>query len=145
MSRSGYTDDYDDGMVAMWRGQVASATRGKRGQRFFRDLVAALDAMPEKRLVAGELETEEGETCALGSLAKRKGAALEPDDTYDYEKLGETFDIARQLAQETMWVNDEAGPYHGETDEQRWTRVRKWAAEQIHVQPDDLLASEPQR
>lgn len=145
MSRSGYTDDCDGSDLAMWRGQVASATRGKRGQRFFRDLVAALDAMPVKRLVAGELETEEGETCALGSLAKQKGAALEPDDTYDYDKLGETFDIAHQLAQETMWINDEAGPYNGETDEQRWARVRAWATRQIRVTPDELLASEPQR
>lgn len=57
MSRSGYNDDEID-MLALgrWRAQVRSATRGKRGQRLLRDMLAALDAMPEKRLIAGELE-----------------------------------------------------------------------------------------
>ncbi len=143
MSRSGYTDDCWGPDLAMWRGVVASATRGKRGQRFFRDLLAALDAMPAKRLIDGDLETAEGEVCALGALCKQKGAALEPDDTYDYAKLGSTFDIAEQLAQETMWVNDEGAPPRWprvkETPEERWERVRKWAASQIRVTEDELL------
>lgn len=139
MGRSGYTDDCEGADLAMWRGTIASATRGKRGQQFFRDLVAALDAMPVKRLIANDLE-EEGEVCALGCLAKAKGAALEPDDTEDYDKLGATFNIAPQLAQETMWWNDEAGPVHrAETPEQRWERVRAWAARNIRVTPDELL------
>lgn len=143
MSRSGYSDDCEN--VAMWRGQVASAVRGKRGQRFFRELVTALDAMSVKRLVANELQTAGGEVCALGSLAKYKGATLEPDDTYDYEKLGETFDIARQLAQETMYENDDGfhGSWNGrererETPEHRWDRMRNWATDRIRVTPDEL-------
>jgi hypothetical protein len=61
MSRSGYTDgyDYDNGSFAMYRGVVASALRGKRGQTFLRDLVEALDAMPERRLIEGDLIREE--------------------------------------------------------------------------------------
>lgn len=144
MSRSGYTEDYDneDGRLAMWRGVIASATRGKRGQRFFRELVAALDAMPEKRLIANELGVEEadGPVCALGSLARAKGVALTEDDSYAYDRLGEAFDIAKQLAQEVMYVNDEAGPYGGETPEGRWLRVRRWAARQIRVTTGELLA-----
>jgi hypothetical protein len=127
----------------MWRGVIASATRGKRGQVFFRELVTALDAMPVKRLVAGELETAEGEVCTLGALAKARGADLEPDDTYDYGKLSDTFNIAEQLAQETMWINDEGAPPRwprvDETPEERWTRVRKWAASQIRVTPEELF------
>lgn len=116
----------------MWRGVIASATRGKRGQAFFRDLVAALDAMPEKRLVSGDLETKEGDVCALGSLGRHRGVDLEAVDTYDHEELGKTFDIASQLSQEVMYENDEGGPYYQkETPEQRWVRVRKWAASQI--------------
>jgi hypothetical protein len=133
MSRSGYSDDCE--YLGLWRGTVRRATNGKRGQQFFRDLVAALDAMPEKRLIANELETAEGEVCALGCLAKTKGATLLPLDTEDYDKLGETFDIARALAQEVMYENDEGGPCRGETDEQRWVRVRAWAAAQIHAFP----------
>lgn len=140
MSRSGYTDEWDES-TAMWRGVIASATRGKRGQAFFRFLVDALDAMPVKRLIAGALGTEEpeGDVCALGCLARQKGATLEEDDTEDYRKLGETFDIAEQLAQEVMYWNDDAGPYAGETPEERWARVRKWAASQIRVTEAELL------
>ena len=48
MSRSGYSDDIDDNWAhIMWRGRVASSIRGKRGQAMLRELLAALDAMPE--------------------------------------------------------------------------------------------------
>lgn len=142
MSRSGYSSDYSFQEIAMWRGMVASATRGKRGQKFFRDLVAALDAMPAKRLIDGALETAEGDVCALGCLARARGATLEPDDTYDYDKLGATFDIAHQLAQEVMWQNDD-GTWRHDTPEERWARVRAWAAHQIRVTPDELLPAHP--
>lgn len=57
MSRAGYCDDLDDPLEhGRWRAQVRSATRGKRGQKLLRDLLAALDAMPEKRLVGDVLE-----------------------------------------------------------------------------------------
>jgi hypothetical protein len=145
MSRSGYSDGLESCELNMWRGAVHRATIGKRGQAFFRELVAALDAMPVKRLVAGELQTTDGEVCALGSLAKRKGAALKPNDTYDHGKLGETFNIARALAQETMYENDEGGPWRREpeTPEERWTRVRKWAADQIRVTPAEHTLEHP--
>ena len=56
MSRSGYTDDLDDDLaMGRWRGMVASATRGRRGQKLLTDLLAALDAMPEKALVAKQI------------------------------------------------------------------------------------------
>lgn len=144
MSRSGYTDDYDNnGELACYRGVIASATRGRRGQAFFRALVGALDEMPVKRLVASELETTEGEVCALGALAKQRGAALTTEDSYgDHDKLAATFDIAHQLAAEVMYLNDEgffACPYREETPEERWTRMRRWAAEQIDITPDELL------
>lgn len=143
MSRSGYSDDCEH--VELWRGTIASATRGKRGQKFFRDLVTALDAMPVKRLVSGELETDEGEVCALGALAKQKGATLEPDDTTDYDKLGATFDIASPLAQEVMYENDDgfhSYPRRQETPEERWERIRAWAARQIEVTPEEAGAVE---
>jgi hypothetical protein len=92
MSRHGYSNDCEN--VAMWRGVIASASRGKRGQVFFRALVAALDAMPEKRLVEGELQTEDGEVCALGCLGRALGRALREVDAEDWDKLGELFDIS---------------------------------------------------
>jgi hypothetical protein len=132
VSRSGYSDDCEGSDLAMWRGTIASATRGKRGQRFFRDLVAALDAMPVKRLIKNDIETVEGDVCALGALRRKRGVELEPDDVCYPEILGDKFDIASQLAQETMFVNDEAGR-RVETDEERWIRVRAWAAKQVRA------------
>ena len=41
MSRSGYTDGFEMWSVIRWRGAVASAIRGQRGQRLLRDLLAA--------------------------------------------------------------------------------------------------------
>ena len=138
MSRSGYTDDDDDPLAyGRWRAQVNSAIRGKRGQKFFADLVAALDAMPEKKLVAGVFQNEEGAVCAFGSLGKARRIDLNNIDTCDWEKLGSVFNIAQQLAQETMYVNDDENEYS--TPEQRWTAVRRWAARQLksYVPPPD--------
>jgi hypothetical protein len=145
VSRSGYSKDCEN--VQLWRGNVERATRGKRGQAFFINLVAALDAMPVKRLVANELQTTAGEVCTLGALNRRKGgdaAALDAAiNGENYGTLGEAFDIPGMLAQETMYVNDEGGPVtrwrcegggwvrDEETAEARWARIRAWAAKQI--------------
>lgn len=136
MSRHGYNegDGGSDGhelSFGRWRAQVASATRGKRGQAFFVALVQALDALPEKSLVKGELQTSEGAVCALGALARHKGIDVSSLDTEDHASLGVTFNIASQLAQETMFENDEARGPGGATGEIRWQRVRDWAVRQL--------------
>jgi hypothetical protein len=133
MSRHGYSDECEN--FAMWRGVIASAVRGKRGQAFLRALVAALDAMPVKQLVKGELETGEGEVCALGCLGKARGIDLHSVDTEDWDQLGELFGIAPQLAQEVMYVNDEWNPIRAGN---RWKFVRDWAARRIRVKPEEL-------
>lgn len=134
MSRSGYTDD---GYHALWRGQVASAMRGKRGQKFFRDLIDALDALPEKRLITDDL-IKEGEVCALGALGLKRGIDMTHLDPEDPERIGRAFDIAHQLAAETVYMNDEAfcwtyvsGSRTKVTPEERWQRMRKWAEANI--------------
>jgi hypothetical protein len=141
MSRHGYSEDCDDELaLGRWRGRIASATRGKRGQAFFRALVDALDAMPEKRLAARALETSDGEVCALGCLGRARGLDLSSIDTYDDEKLGGLFDIAPCLTQEVMYMNDEAFYGAQTTPENRWQIVRDWAARQI--KPVDEVPSE---
>jgi hypothetical protein len=129
MSRSGYTEDYgDDDPLALGRylAQVNSSIRGKRGQAFLREMVEALDAMPEKRLVAWELQ-KGGEVCAIGSVGVRRGVDMSVLDPEDAETVAATFDIAEPLAREIVYENDEAG-WHAESPEARWTRVRAWAA-----------------
>lgn len=158
MSRSGYCDDYgDDDPLALgrYRAQVASAIRGKRGQALLRELLAGLDAMPDKRLVAGELEAD-GQFCALGVVGQARGLNLAAIDTYDVESLGPKFNIAEQLAREIMWVNDEhvseyryveyevCGPmrpweWHRRSERvpdesaglRRWQTVRDWVSKNI--------------
>lgn len=130
MSRSGYTDGGDPLDLGRWRAIIASATRGKRGQSFFRELLTALDAMTEKKLVHGELQDDSGCVCTLGAGAAAKGVDPNTLDTYDYPKLGETFDIAHQLAQEVMYENDE-GSWGNENPERRWERMREWVSQQI--------------
>jgi hypothetical protein len=132
MSRSGYTDDTEDTWAMIcWRGAVASAIKGRRGQVFFKELLAALDAMPEKRLIVDELEAN-GQFCTLGVLGAARGIDMSVIDPDDAEKVAREFNIAEALAQEVVYMNDEWGSYSGvETPEKRWARMRRWAADQI--------------
>ena len=77
MSRSGYDDgccDDSNWNLIRWRGAVNSAIRGKRGQSLLREMREAMDAMPDKRLVAEQLVCEDG-VCALGTVAVKESAA----------------------------------------------------------------------
>ena len=127
MSRSGYSEDNDDNWEFIkWRGQVASTIRGKRGQAFLRELIDALDAMPEKRLIAGDLRRGD-EVCALGAIGVKRGIDLEQLDPYDYDTLSNVFGVGHQLVQEIEWINDE----YGHAPEHRWQTVREWAEKNI--------------
>jgi hypothetical protein len=164
MSRSGYTDDYDDqwGLIR-WRGAVNSAIKGQRGQALLRDLLAALDAMPDKRLYQGNFATAEGEYCALGTLGVARGIRMDDlgdEDDCDTAQVAERFGIAKAMAAEIMYENDDGvsewlyvdieicGPMrqnypdwgrHTKTittenprcSAQRWGRMRKWVESQI--------------
>lgn len=129
MSRSDYDDDIEAWAMIRWRGQVASAIRGKRGQNLLRDLLASLDAMPEKRLIAESLTDKDG-YCALGVLGASRGMQLDALDADDPEQVAAAFGIATPLAREIVYINDEAG-WWNDTPEKRWTRVREWVAQNI--------------
>lgn len=128
MSRSGYNEDIDNWQLIRWRGMVASATRGKRGQKFYRDLLDALDALPEKQLIAEELE-KDGQVCAIGSLGLIRGIDMSELDPEEPETVAAAFDIATCLAQEVVYENDEGADR--ETPEQRFVRMRTWVEKQI--------------
>lgn len=128
MNRSGYSDDYDGWDLIRYRGAVNSAIRGKRGQQLLRELADALDAMPNRRLIAGELEAD-GEYCALGIVGCKRGLAMAGIDAYDSKEVAKTFNVAEALAREIMFVNDE-WLRHG-TAEQRWSTVREWVRTHI--------------
>lgn len=136
MSRSGYSDDYDFDNWAhiRWRGQVASSIKGKRGQSFLKALLSSLDAMPEKRLIAGELE-HQGEVCTIGALGKATSTDMSKLDPQDSASVAAAFNIAEPLAREIVYLNDECGwdwkNQKPETPEQRWTRMRAEVAAMI--------------
>jgi len=124
MSRSGYSDDYDQWATIKWRGAVASAFRGKRGQAFLREMKDALDALPVKRLIRDELEAG-GEVCAIGAVGARRGISMNDIDPEDSASIAGAFGISHAMACEIMYENDE-GNYHNETPEQRFIRIRAW-------------------
>ncbi len=159
MSRSGYTDDLDDQWsLIRWRGAVNSALRGKRGQAFLRELLTALDAMPEKRLASDSLVTADGEFCTLGVVGKARGVNLDALDAEDWEQVAKAFGLAEAMVREIVYENDEyvnewsweevevCGPMRPhypdwsrhkrsvqvpvkDAAERRWQHMRKWAAE----------------
>ena len=129
MNRSGYNDDCDDAACNVWRGAVASAIRGKRGQAFLHELLTALDAMPEKRLAAEALRDDEGTVCALGVVGHARGLDLAAIDPEDRTAVAGAFGIAEAMAAEIMWENDMGyrwsdGAYG---DNRRWAYMRDWA------------------
>jgi hypothetical protein len=128
MSRSGYVDDCEGWELIRWRGAVASAIRGKRGQEFLRKLLAALDALPEKRLIEGELE-QDGEVCAIGSVGRMQGMDMSKLDPTEPEEVAAAFGISEALVKEITYVNDE-WDWRG-TPEKRYETVRKWVVEHI--------------
>lgn len=116
MSRSGYTDDCEGTELAMWRGAVASAIRGKRGQALLRETLTALDAMPIKELIAHEL-VQEGEFCTLGVVGHARGIDMTTIDPEDRDAVAQVFGIAPALAAEIVYLNDEA------FDDHKWVHI----------------------
>lgn len=107
MSRSGYSDDCDGWALIRWRGAVNSAIKGKRGQAFLREVLATLDAMPEKRLVADSFHDQvEGQFCTLGAVGAARGLDMAPLEDADREYVAKAFGITQALAAEIMYEND---------------------------------------
>ncbi len=128
--RSGYSDEIDQKDLAMWRGRVASAMRGKRGQQLLRDCLAALDEMPEKRLVADQL-VDGNDVCLLGAGGRKRGIAdIDKIDPEEHDILAGKFNVASCLIQEIEHVNDEDWT-RNETPEHRFERMRRWLIENI--------------
>lgn len=153
MSRHGYVDDMGDALeLGRWRGAVNSAVNGRRGQAFLRELLAVLDALPEKKLIAEELVEQDGQVCALGAVGKARGIDMTEIDPTDHDSIDSHFGIANAMAREIIWINDEVsgdwveteGPpdrhrrvprsyYVKPTPEKRFEQVRAWVV--AHIKP----------
>jgi hypothetical protein len=132
MSRSGYTDDCDDNwQFIMYRGAVTSAINGRRGQAFLKEMLAALDALPEKVLIAEELEDDiyTGQVCALGAVGKARGLNMERIDPHDPETVASVFAISKALASEVAYMNDDW--FNNNSPASRFIQMREWIKSQI--------------
>ena len=134
MSRSGYVDDLDYenvGLQNLYSANLKRTLRGKRGQAFLREMASAMDAMPVKALIVGDL-VRDGAACALGSVAIARGLDVSEVDEEDAEAVGKLLGISESLAREVAFQNDDDFDYvPNETDEARWKRMRRWIDEHI--------------
>ncbi|MEE8240131.1 MAG: hypothetical protein V3R16_02585 [Nitrospirales bacterium] len=129
MSRSGYTDGIDQWDLIRWRGAVESAIRGKRGQAFLREMLTALDALPEPKLIAEDL-IRRGQVCAIGSVGRHRRIGMSHLNPTDSETIATLFGIAEALVKEIAYVNDEEC-YRIESSAERFTRVRQWVVRNL--------------
>jgi hypothetical protein len=132
MGRSGYVDDYEEtGLLNLYRAAVERAIKGKRGQAFLREMLAALDALPEKRLIAEDLERD-GEVCAIGSVGVKRGLDMTKLDPIEPELIADAFGIAPSLVREIEYINDDDMGLGHANDEARFKAVRQWILENLH-------------
>lgn len=134
MSRSGYSEDWDDNTGWLYRGAVKRALQGRRGQAFLKEMLTALDALPVKELVAWELE-KDGSVCAIGAVGKARGIDMAKLNPEDADTVSGTFGIAPAMAREIAYENDEAN-YKPETPAERYQRVRLWIESEIKPASD---------
>ena len=140
MSRSGFhdMDEYDqDTILAMGRarGQIVSAIRGKRGQKFLRTALTALDAMEDKRLAGGTFGVgDAGCMCLFTSIATETGRASaipkrpNDDGKGTCHQLADAFNVAPILVRDLVWDNDENAPRDPAA---RWQYMRDQIAAMI--------------
>lgn len=143
MSRSGYDSQYDPAQN-LYRANVERAIAGGRGQQFFKDLVAALERLPDKRLIADKLEDHEG-VCALGALGRARGLDLSTFDPEDAATVARIFRVAECLAREVVYENDEGIDFAAESQQDRYKRMLDWAKAQVRYHPSGPPAKTNER
>jgi hypothetical protein len=139
MSRINYSDEEDyPGQFNLWQANCMRSIKGKAGQAALRELEQALLALPEKRLIADELEDADGEVCAIGALAKYRNVTPKSDPE-EMEMVGVELGMPEMVAWKIVCLNDmeldrrwdrEADKMVDITPEERYERVlaqvRKW-------------------
>ena len=139
MSRISYSDDEDwPGQFELWQANCLRSLRGKRGQEELRVLRDALLALPDKRLIDGELVSADGEdVCAIGAYAKAKGLDLQKYDPEDEtDAVGIEAGMPRLVAWKVVEMNDmEFGRWDAYpakmTPEKRYEKMLAWVEAQL--------------
>lgn len=145
MTRISYSEDEErPGQFALWQANCRRSLQGKAGQTSLRELEHALLALPDKRLIKGVLQTEDGDVCAIGALAKYKGVAqTKADPDYEMEEVGVELGMPRLVAWKVVELNDiqigghfdytkgPRGQWVPATPEERYKKVLAWVQKQL--------------
>lgn len=131
--RIGYSEEEDfSGQFDLWQANCRRSLRGKRGQQELRELHAALLALPEKRLIHGSLEDEEGGVCAIGAYGKRKGLDLSKFDVdCDTDEVGIAGGMPRLVAWKVVEMNDIE--LDRLTPEKRYEKMLAWVESKLEA------------
>lgn len=150
MSRISYSEDEDrPGQFELWQANCQRSLSGRNGQAALAELEAALLALPDKRLVAGEFDDGEN-VCAIGALARFKGITPKADPEYEMEEVGVECGMPRMVAWKVVEMNDmqfdfryviaegpsrygQSGGYSMHvpyTAEERYTLILEWVRKQ---------------
>lgn len=89
-----------------------------------------MDAMPIKELITGWLE-DGGDYCAMGVVGAKRGLDMSEIDVECSEQVAAAFGIAKALAREIAYVNDDNEYQQADTPACRWIIVRHWVGQQI--------------
>ena len=111
-----------------WSAKVPTLIRSPKGQSLLRELAAALDAIPERRLIDEMLIDEEGGCCAIGALCRARGIDTAGMDDDGIECVAERLGVPLSLAYEVIEQNDDR---YDATPEDRWRRMRRWVDRHI--------------
>ncbi len=147
-------------------GNIRRAVAGKKGQKFLRELEAALLGLPEKRLVLGAMAEAEGdreeetyplpdpvatgEVCALGAVVIARAVAKGVPRNEATQKLAERYDPSelgwsqqQEVAKELKICHPLAYEviYQNDeagrcTPEQRYEKVLAWVRRKLKGEPD---------
>lgn len=140
---SRYGDNDGEGTpYGLWRNILNRAMYDKRGQAALRELEQALLALPQQRLIAGEL-CDRQDVCVVGALGlhrlMRGGLTVEQaleelphgiDTDHEIAWYGEReLKLTQTLAWELGRINDEQ--FQALTPEARYERMLGWVRMQI--------------
>lgn len=129
--RINYTEDEDfTGQFDLWQANCERSARGRQGRQELAQLRDALLAMPDKRLILGSLEDEEGGVCAIGAYAKHKGMDLSKfDPDSDTDEVGIAGGMPKLVAWKVVSMNDHELDHL--TPEKRYEQMLAWVESKL--------------
>jgi hypothetical protein len=97
-----------------YRGALRNAIKGKRGQAFLKELLEAIEALPEKKLAVGAFRDRDGCASALGALALKRGHSPDELAGFHYmtpDQLARFFGIQPVLIRHIVHMHDVEIPF----------------------------------